>query len=108
MITDTGKGKDTFPNRAAVNFLAELFGRVDAIYVDDRAAMGADEVGMGEGVALKAFHAVDDTHGADDAFLLEECQVAVHRAEGKVGDRGLELGEDPFGAGVGFGRADTF
>ena len=60
-------------------------------------ALGADEVDMGVGVPVKALHAFDRSHADDQPLLLKQSQVPVHRAQGKIGDLGLQLGVYPVG-----------
>ena len=86
LVTNSGKGQDTFADGAAAHLLCQLLRRVDIVNVDHRAAMGANEMSVRHGAAVKALRPVHDPRRGEDPLLLEGGEVTVDRAEGEIGD----------------------
>lgn len=63
--------------------------------VDDAAALGADEMDVGFGVAVEPLNAIHSTQAGNLALLLKQGQVSVDRTEGDVREFRLEAGVDP-------------
>ena len=96
LVTNAEKGQNAVPNRTAADPFGKPGGRVDLLHVDHCAAVGADEVGVSGGVAVKAFISVHDADGGDDALLLERSKITVDCAKREIRDLRLELCIDPF------------
>ena len=62
---------------------------------------------VGNRTGIETLQPVDHADGNQLPLLLEKVEVAVDRTEGEIRDAGLELGVDPFCAGMGFCAADT-
>ena len=108
MVTNAEKGQNAVPDRAAADLFGKPGGRVNLLHVDHRAAVGADEVGMGGGLPVEAFIAVHDADGGDNALPLERGKIAVDCAKGQVRDLRLELRVDPFRRRMSRRGTDTF
>ena len=68
--------------------------------VHDTAAPGANKVGMGGGVGIKALQILHNPDGNDPALPLKQRQVPVHGGQRKIRDLRLQLVVNPFRAGV--------
>ena len=70
----------------AGRFAAEGFGNFHLRKVIHSSAAGADEMHMGFGISVKAFHTLYGSQTDDISLLFEERQVSVHRTDAQVGD----------------------
>ena len=108
LLAQACESKNTVLYATAVHLLSQMYGGSHTLHINDSGTIVADEVAVGIGVTLEAFHSIHNTHGADESLLLEHGKIAVHRTQGEVGDLWLELCIYPLGSGMGRSGADTF
>ena len=84
----------------AGHFAAEGFGNFHFRKIVHPSAAGTDEMHVGFGISVKAFHALDGSQTDDIALLLKQSQVPVHCTDTQIGDLRFQLGVYPVGAGV--------
>ena len=85
VAAQTGEGQSAAFDVAAATFFPVVPGHGDLVQVDDRIAIAADEVDMGFGVGVEAFHTFHRGHTHDGAFGLEFRQIPVNRRQRDVG-----------------------
>ena len=91
----------------AIHISSQTFGNDHSRQVIHLVAGVADEVDVGFGVCIEAFHTVDGAHADDQALLLEERQIPVDRSQRDVRVLSFQLGMYPFSRRVAGCRAET-
>ena len=66
----------------------------------DSSAAFANKVAVGGGDCVEPFLSLDHAHALNQAVVLEENQVPVHRPQTEIGVGRLKLMVDPLGRGV--------
>ena len=79
---------------------ADAFGNDHSRQVIHLVTGAADEVDMGFGVRIEAFHTVYGADADDQSLLFEQSQIPVDRTQGDVRIFRFQLGVYPFGCGV--------
>ena len=80
-VAGAGEGQCAAFDAAAAAFFRFVAGHRDLMQVDNRIALGADEVDMGIGVGVEALHTPNRCHTYDFPFCFEFGQIPVYRCQ---------------------------
>ena len=87
--------------------LSQLLGDCDAGKIDDPAAICADKMHMGGGIAVEPLDPFYCAQGLDQALIFKKGEVAVDGGQGDIRHILTDTLVYPLGAGVQVGGADT-
>ena len=103
---DTGKAETAAFHLAACDGFGlrkQLGGNLHLMQVNDRIAVPTDEMHMGVGISVVAFHTLDGGHTLYHPLLSELCQIPIHRCHAQIGDLSFQVGVNGLGGRMSVG-----